>query len=195
MRSRRAVTILWKSALPAAILWVSGMEMRFMPPTRAQQLAAIGPTSELPEALRRALEPGQDFLPVPPLLAGIRKRSFLGSWPALRRPATSSAPKARSSINRQSSRSWGIMRECPGVVVRPNPSFDFGDVDTPAARRSSRYAPVVTGANVIAVRVAARSFGGRNSAQPTGVISKANVGVKRTPIVNGGTESAGAIVA
>lgn len=65
MQSCGALTILWMSALSVAILWVSGMEMRFVPPTRAQQLAAIGPTSELPEALRRALEPGQDFLPVP----------------------------------------------------------------------------------------------------------------------------------
>jgi archaemetzincin len=32
---------------------------------RAQQLAAIGPISGLPDRLRRALEPGDDFLPVP----------------------------------------------------------------------------------------------------------------------------------
>jgi len=65
VQSCGTVTILWMSALPAAILWVSGMEMRFVPPTHAQQLAAIGPISELPEALRRALEPGGDFRPVP----------------------------------------------------------------------------------------------------------------------------------
>jgi archaemetzincin len=53
------------SALPAAILWVSGMEMRFIPPTPAQQLAAIGPTGGLPEMLRRAVEPGADFQPMP----------------------------------------------------------------------------------------------------------------------------------
>jgi hypothetical protein len=45
----------------AAILWVSGIAMRFVPPTRAQQLAAVGPTGDLPEALRRALEAGEDF--------------------------------------------------------------------------------------------------------------------------------------
>lgn len=65
MQPGGAVTILCMSGLSAAILWVSGMEMRFAPPTRAQQLAATGPTSDLPEALRRALEPGEDFPPVP----------------------------------------------------------------------------------------------------------------------------------
>lgn len=65
MQSRGVVTILWMSVLPAAILWVSGKEMPFTPPTRAQQLAAIGPTSGLPEMLRRALEPGADFQALP----------------------------------------------------------------------------------------------------------------------------------
>jgi archaemetzincin len=53
------------SVLPAAILWVSGMVARFTPPTRAQRLAAIGPVGGLPETLRRALDPGEDFLPMP----------------------------------------------------------------------------------------------------------------------------------
>ncbi len=52
-------------ALPATILLVSGTDVRFTPPTRAQQLAAIGPTVGLPEPLRRALDPGDDFRPVP----------------------------------------------------------------------------------------------------------------------------------
>ena len=65
MPSARAVMISWISVLPAAIVWVSGMETRFIPPTRGQRLAAIGPTSGLPETLRRALEPAEDFQPVP----------------------------------------------------------------------------------------------------------------------------------
>ena len=35
------------------------------PPSREARLAAIGPTNGLPAALRRALEPGDDFGPVP----------------------------------------------------------------------------------------------------------------------------------
>jgi len=65
VKSTAPVTILCMFVFPAAILWMSGIEMRFVPPTRAQQLAAIGPTGDLPQEFRRALEPGQDFLPVP----------------------------------------------------------------------------------------------------------------------------------
>lgn len=39
--------------------------MGFTPPTEAQRLAAAGSTAALPEALRRALEPGGDFRPIP----------------------------------------------------------------------------------------------------------------------------------
>jgi archaemetzincin len=53
------------SVLSATILLVSGMAMCFTPPTRAQQLAAIGPTARLPGRLRQALEPGDDFQPLP----------------------------------------------------------------------------------------------------------------------------------
>jgi hypothetical protein len=41
------------------------MASQFAPPTRAQQLAAIGPRTALPLLLQRALEPGDDFLPIP----------------------------------------------------------------------------------------------------------------------------------
>jgi archaemetzincin len=51
--------------LPGAILLLSAMAVHFRPPTRAQQLAALGPTSTLPGALRRALEPWDDFQPMP----------------------------------------------------------------------------------------------------------------------------------
>jgi archaemetzincin len=47
------------------ILLLSAMAPRFAPPTRAQQLAAIGPTTALPRPLQRALEPRDDFLPIP----------------------------------------------------------------------------------------------------------------------------------
>jgi hypothetical protein len=39
--------------------------MSFTPPTLAQQIAALGPVSGLPEVLRSALEPGEEFQPVP----------------------------------------------------------------------------------------------------------------------------------
>lgn len=39
--------------------------MDFKPPTEADRLRAIGPTAHLPATLRKALEPGADFEPVP----------------------------------------------------------------------------------------------------------------------------------
>ena len=42
---------------PGTILLLSAMASQFTPPTRAQQLAAIGPTMGLPQPLQRALEP------------------------------------------------------------------------------------------------------------------------------------------
>ncbi len=50
---------------PGAILLLSAMAWRFTPPTRAQQLAAIGPTTLLSQLLQRALEPRDDFPPIP----------------------------------------------------------------------------------------------------------------------------------
>jgi hypothetical protein len=44
---------------------ISGKLMRFIPPTREQRMAAVGSTSKLPELLRLALEPHDDFEPVP----------------------------------------------------------------------------------------------------------------------------------
>jgi archaemetzincin len=38
---------------------------RWRPPTPAERLAAIGPTAALPPSLRRALEPGNAFAPIP----------------------------------------------------------------------------------------------------------------------------------
>jgi hypothetical protein len=37
----------------------------FTPPTLAQRLAALGPLAGLPETLQRALQPGNDFEPMP----------------------------------------------------------------------------------------------------------------------------------
>ena len=54
------VSIAW-----ATLLHVSEMSPRFKPPTPAQRVAAAGSTGALPERLRKALEPGQDFQPVP----------------------------------------------------------------------------------------------------------------------------------
>jgi archaemetzincin len=39
--------------------------MRFKPPSAAERLAAIGPTHDLPDVLRKAFEPGDDFEPIP----------------------------------------------------------------------------------------------------------------------------------
>ena len=50
---------------PGTILLLSAMASRFTPPTRAQQLAAIGLTTALPQPLQRALEPQDDFQPLP----------------------------------------------------------------------------------------------------------------------------------
>ena len=47
------------------ILLLSAMASQFTPPTRAQQLAAIGLTTGLPLPLQRALEPRDDFLSIP----------------------------------------------------------------------------------------------------------------------------------
>lgn len=63
MRVAWSASLLW--ILPASILLVAGVVMRFTPPTKAQRDAAVGPTAGLPEALRRALEPGEDFQPMP----------------------------------------------------------------------------------------------------------------------------------
>jgi archaemetzincin len=42
-----------------------GLSVDFKPPTEADRLKAIGPTAQLPATLRKALEPGTDFEPVP----------------------------------------------------------------------------------------------------------------------------------
>ena len=41
------------------------LTMNFRPPTTSERLKAIGPTEGLPENLRKALEPGTDFEPIP----------------------------------------------------------------------------------------------------------------------------------
>jgi archaemetzincin len=61
-RSSKALLI---STLLGTILLLPAMATRFTPPTRAEQLAAIGPTAGLPEPLQRALQPRDDFQPMP----------------------------------------------------------------------------------------------------------------------------------
>jgi len=51
--------------LSGTILLLLAMEWRFTPPSRAQQLAAIGLTTALPQPLQRAIEPQDDFQPLP----------------------------------------------------------------------------------------------------------------------------------
>ena len=50
---------------PWTILLLSAMTPRFAPPAHAQLLAAIGVTTALPQPLQRALEPRDDFQPIP----------------------------------------------------------------------------------------------------------------------------------
>jgi hypothetical protein len=42
------------------------LAMAFKPPGPEERLQAIGPTAELPKALRLALDPGTGFDPIPP---------------------------------------------------------------------------------------------------------------------------------
>jgi len=62
---RIALAALLMSILPGGTLLVSGMFMQLTPPTRERRLAAIGPTAGLPEPLRRALAPRDDFQLLP----------------------------------------------------------------------------------------------------------------------------------
>jgi len=41
------------------------LAMKFKPPAAAERIRAIGPTKGLPETLKKALEPGTDFQPIP----------------------------------------------------------------------------------------------------------------------------------
>ncbi len=61
---RKALNALLMSILLGTILLESETTMRYTAPTSAQRLAAIGTTAGLPEPLRRALEPRDDFPPM-----------------------------------------------------------------------------------------------------------------------------------
>ncbi|MFQ5806076.1 MAG: archaemetzincin [Phycisphaerae bacterium] len=52
-------------SLAALLLLVSGVAMQFRPPGEKERLAAIGRTEGLPETLRRALTPADDFERIP----------------------------------------------------------------------------------------------------------------------------------
>jgi archaemetzincin len=67
--------------------------MAFKPPTEAKRLRAIGATTELPDPLRRALEPGSAFQPLP--------APQLGDWLAEHRePGQTFAQFARQGWHR-----------------------------------------------------------------------------------------------
>jgi archaemetzincin len=51
--------------LPPLVIGGRTLAMDFKPPTASERLRAIGSTKELPENLRKALEPGGDFEPIP----------------------------------------------------------------------------------------------------------------------------------
>jgi archaemetzincin len=55
--------ITFLSALFSALL--VSLAMNFKPPTSAERLKAIGATNDLPETLKKALEPRDDFEPIP----------------------------------------------------------------------------------------------------------------------------------
>jgi len=65
---------------PGTILLLTAMASQFAPPTRAQQLSAIGLTSGLPLSFQRALEPRDDFpsIPVPGPSDWLRNHSEAG---------------------------------------------------------------------------------------------------------------------
>lgn len=63
-RHRRVAAVLLPFAVAAAAAAQTTL-YQFTPPTRAQQLAAIGPTQTSSATLRRALDPGDDFPPLP----------------------------------------------------------------------------------------------------------------------------------
>jgi len=63
MRIVLSALLIW--LVPGCILLTSEMFAQFTPPTPAQRLAALGPMSGLPESLRLALQPGNDFQPLP----------------------------------------------------------------------------------------------------------------------------------
>jgi len=65
MRAPACFFTLSVSTAWATPLQISEMSPRFKPPTPSQRVAAIGSTGALPDELRRALEPGQYFQPVP----------------------------------------------------------------------------------------------------------------------------------
>jgi len=48
----------------AGILVLAGMAARFTPPSPEERAVALGPTAELPEVLRRALDSDRDFQPI-----------------------------------------------------------------------------------------------------------------------------------
>jgi archaemetzincin len=53
------------SVILVSLCFLAGLAMRFKPPTAAERIRAIGPTQGLPETLRKALDPGNDFGPIP----------------------------------------------------------------------------------------------------------------------------------
>jgi len=53
------------SSISVIALLIAGTAMQFRAPGRQESLAAIGSTEGLPETLRRALTPGEDFEPIP----------------------------------------------------------------------------------------------------------------------------------
>jgi archaemetzincin len=61
----KAPTALLMSTLLGTILLVPGTAMQYTVPTPVQRLAAIGITAGLPEPLRRAFKPRDDFQPLP----------------------------------------------------------------------------------------------------------------------------------
>jgi archaemetzincin len=63
MRIVLTASLMW--LVPGCILLISGMFAQFTPPNLAQRLAALGPMAGLPEMLRRALQPENDFQPMP----------------------------------------------------------------------------------------------------------------------------------
>jgi archaemetzincin len=88
--------------------------MQFQPPDSSQRLAAIGPVTGLPKALRRALEPRYDFEPIP--IPG--PDDWLANHPE---PGQTFDQYVRSHANRPDERRQKI-------YLQPIGSFDAPDV-------------------------------------------------------------------
>ncbi len=100
------------------------LTMNFKPPTASERLQAIGPTEGLPENLRKALEPGSDFGPIP-----IPKP---GDWLAVHRETGQTFDEF---VNSKPNRPGKVRRK---IYLQPLGEFPKGQI--PLVEMLRRYA-------------------------------------------------------